>query len=72
MPYFKNNFICLGAFCIHILTILNNDEMSMVCIYLLEKVFLFFSVKYPEVELLNGTVVLFLIDVPIYILTNRA
>ena len=52
--------------------IVNNDEMSMVCIYLLEKVFLFFSVKYPEVELLNGTVVLFLIDVPIYILTNRA
>ena len=58
--------------CIHILTILNNDETSMRGIYLFEKVFLIFSVKYPEVELLNVMVVLFLIDVPIHILANRA
>ena len=44
--------------CIHILTILNNDEMSMRCIYLFQKVFLIFSIKYPEVELLNVMVVL--------------
>ena len=47
--------------CFHILTTINNAAMSIGCMYLLESVFSFSLAIYPEVELLDHMVVLFLI-----------
>ena len=45
----------------HILITVNNTSINIGLIYLFDLMFLFSSYKYPEVELLNHMVVLFLI-----------
>ena len=47
--------------CFHILTTINNAAMTIGCMYLLEFVFSFSLAIYPEVQLLDHMVVLFLI-----------
>ena len=67
----------------HILITVNNTSINIGLIYLFDLMFLFSSYKYPEVELLNHMVVLFLIfwgtfirfsivAAPIYIATSSA
>ena len=47
--------------CIHILAIVNNVAMSIVCISLFKLVFFFYSVKHQGVKFMDYISVLFLI-----------
>ena len=66
LMYLYHNFFIhsplIDFFCFHILAIINNATVKLgVHIYLFELVFLFSLDKYPEVELLDPMVFLFLI-----------
>ena len=52
--------ICEHLGCFSFLAVGSNDVVNMGCIYLFMLMFLFSLDKYPEMELLNPMVVLFL------------
>ena len=84
MPHFLSPSISGHLSCFCVLASVNNGVMNLGgCMLLCEFVFLFFSNKYPEVELQNHMVVLilifwglailvFMVAVPVYIPTKSA